>query len=152
MQGKNAAIVIMGGSGQVGTALRGQAWPDGVRLQVPQRRVLDITDEAAIAATIGSQAWSCVINFAAYTAVDAAETDAERAWQANAIGPACLAMEAAKAGTPIIHLSTDHVFDGTAKSACCPSDPVRPLSVYGRSKAAGEDAVRCQAGEPEGSQ
>ena len=142
MQGEKAAILIVGGSGQVGTALRHLPWPQRLQIHAPTRQQLDVTDEAAIVAVMASRKWSCVINCAAYTAVDAAENDAESAWRANAVGPAWLAAATGRAGTPVIHLSTDYVFDGEAKSAYRPSDPVQPLGVYGRSKAAGEDAVR----------
>jgi dTDP-4-dehydrorhamnose reductase len=142
MQTGEISILILGGSGQVGTALTRQQWPSNVRLSAPPRALLDITDEAALASAIGSRKWSCVINCAAYTAVDAAESDPEAAWPINAVGPALLAAATAKAGIPILHLSTDYVFDGMASHAYRPSDPVRPLSVYGRSKAAGEEGVR----------
>jgi dTDP-4-dehydrorhamnose reductase len=142
MQTDEISILVLGGSGQVGTALVRQQWPSSVRLSAPSRALLDISDEAALASVMGRRKWSCVINCAAYTAVDTAESDPEAAWLSNAVGPALLANAAAKAGTPILHLSTDYVFDGTASHAYRSSDPVRPLTVYGQSKAAGEVGVR----------
>jgi len=142
MHTDEASILILGSSGQVGTALTRQQWPHDVWLETPPHELLDITDEAAVAAVIGSRKWSCIINCAAYTAVDAAESDAANAWRINAVGPALLAAAAARAATPILHLSTDYVFDGMANRAYRPLDPVRPLSVYGQSKAAGEEGIR----------
>jgi dTDP-4-dehydrorhamnose reductase len=142
MHTDEASILILGSSGQVGTALTRQQWPHNVWLETPPHELLDITNEAAVAAVVGSRKWSCVINCAAYTAVDAAESDAENAWRINAVGPALLAAAAARTATPILHLSTDYVFDGMANHAYRPSDPIRPLSVYGQSKAAGEEGIR----------
>ena len=83
-----------------------------------------------------------VINASAYTKVDRAETDEEAAFRANATGPEILAKACAAAGLPLIHVSTDYVFDGTKSGAYRESDPVAPLGVYGRSKSAGEEAIR----------
>ena len=142
MQYETPPVLVLGGSGQVGTALSRLEWPPHVRLMAPPRQVLDIGDKAAVDAFIGDRKWSCIINCAAYTAVDAAETDAASAWQTNARGPELLATAAARAAIPLIHLSTDFVFDGTLRRAYRPSDPPCPINAYGRSKAAGEDAIR----------
>ncbi|MGQ3031182.1 MAG: dTDP-4-dehydrorhamnose reductase, partial [Ferrovibrionaceae bacterium] len=83
-----------------------------------------------------------VVNAAAYTAVDKAESDADQAFLVNRDGPAALARAAAAVGAPLIHVSTDYVFDGTKDGAYTEDDPVAPVSVYGRSKEAGERAVR----------
>jgi dTDP-4-dehydrorhamnose reductase len=103
---------------------------------------LDIHDKVAVDALIGDRKGSCIINCAAYTAVDAAETDATTAWQTNARGPELLAMAAARAAIPLIHVSTDFVFDGTLHRPYRPSDLPRPINIYGHTKAAGEDAIR----------
>lgn len=142
MRHETQTILLLGGGGQVGTALSGLRWPHLVKLIAPSRQVLDIADKAAIEAVIGDRKWSCIINCAAYTAVDAAETDAERAWEANAKGPELLATAAARRDIPLIHVSTDFVFDGTLQRAYRPSDLPCPINTYGRSKAAGEDAIR----------
>jgi dTDP-4-dehydrorhamnose reductase len=82
-----------------------------------------------------------VVNAAAYTAVDAAETDADAAYRANRDGPAVLAKLCAQAGIPLIHISTDYVFDGAKPDPYVETDPVAPQGVYGASKLAGEQAV-----------
>lgn len=135
-------ILILGGNGQVGTELRRAAWPTGASLHAPTRSELDVANEAAIADIVASRPWSCVINAAAYTAVDAAEKQVAEAWRINALSPALLASATAKAAIPLIHVSTDYVFDGRSRRAYRPEDPVRPLSVYGASKEGGEQAVR----------
>ena len=83
-----------------------------------------------------------VINAAAYTKVDLAESNLEQARLGNEIGPENLASSCNRAGIPLIHLSTDYVFDGEKAEAYLETDPICPINVYGRSKAAGEDAVR----------
>ena len=136
-------ILILGGAGQVGTELQNPAlWAPGTRLSAPSRDALDITDGAAIAAALAARPYAAVVNTAAYTAVDKAEGDIAAAWTLNAVAPALLAAATAKAGIPLVHVSTDYVFDGQGTGACTPETPVNPRSVYGASKAAGEMAVR----------
>lgn len=103
------------------------------------RADLDITDRAAVDAVLAPGA--VVLNCAAYTAVDAAETDRAAAFAANATGPAVLAAACAAADARLIHLSTDYVFPGTARTPYEPDDPTGPATVYGQSKLAGERAV-----------
>jgi dTDP-4-dehydrorhamnose reductase len=135
-------LLVLGGTGQVGTELRAQALPDGVRLHAPDRAGLDLTDAAALADMVAARPWACVINAAAYTAVDRAESEVAQAWRLNALAPAVLAAATARAGIPLVHVSTDYVFDGSAEGAYAPDAPIGPRSVYGASKAAGEIAVR----------
>ncbi|WP_410825806.1 dTDP-4-dehydrorhamnose reductase [Methylobacterium sp. sgz302003] len=135
-------ILILGGAGQVGTELRDHAWPADVTLHAPARAALDITDEAAVGAAIAERPYAAIINAAAYTAVDKAESEVGAAWRLNALAPAYLAAATARAGLPLVQVSTDYVFDGTGTGAYAPDAPVRPRSVYGASKAAGEMAVR----------
>jgi dTDP-4-dehydrorhamnose reductase len=135
-------VLVLGGSGQIGRALLGADWPEDVSLVAPTRAELDLTDEAQIMAAVGSRRWSAVINAAAYTAVDRAETDTAAAWRANALGPALLAQTTRATGIPLIHISTDYVFDGEKQGFYEETDATRPLGVYGASKLAGEDAVR----------
>ena len=132
------AILLTGGSGQVGTALR-RLSPD---LVAPGRAELDLSDPAAVTAIVASQPWTAVINCAAYTAVDRAEGDVVAAWQVNALAPAALAAATRAADIPLIHVSTDYVFDGAKTAPYVEEDPVAPLGVYGASKEAGEQAVR----------
>ncbi|GJE40354.1 dTDP-4-dehydrorhamnose reductase [Methylobacterium persicinum] len=136
-------ILVLGGAGQVGTELQAHSWPEGVRVHAPPRDDLDITDPAAVAAALAERHYSVVINTAAYTAVDKAESDVTAAWRLNALAPAILAEQTRARGIPLVHVSTDYVFAGTKpEGAYAPAEPVDPHSVYGASKAAGEFAVR----------
>lgn len=135
-------ILVTGGGGQLGTALQRLAWPRGVRLHAPSRREMDLADPAALAATVASRPWAAVVNCAAYTAVDRCESDVVAAWTVNALAPAALAAAAARASIPILHVSTDYVFDGAKPGCYVETDPVGPLGVYGASKEGGEQAVR----------
>ncbi|MCJ2033215.1 dTDP-4-dehydrorhamnose reductase [Methylobacterium sp. J-068] len=136
-------ILILGGAGQVGTELQVPAlWGPDVRLHAPTRAQLDVTDAAAIEAALSERPYAAVVNTAAYTAVDKAESEIAAAWTLNAVAPALLAAATARAGIPLVHVSTDYVFDGQGTGACIPETPVNPRSVYGASKAAGEMAVR----------
>ncbi|MET9213195.1 MULTISPECIES: dTDP-4-dehydrorhamnose reductase [unclassified Nocardia] len=103
------------------------------------RAELDITDRTAVDAVLSPGA--VVLNCAAYTAVDAAESDRDAAFAANATGPAVLAAACAAAGARLIHVSTDYVFPGTASTPYEPDDRTGPATVYGQSKLAGERAV-----------
>jgi dTDP-4-dehydrorhamnose reductase len=139
--GANRKILLTGGSGQVGCCLRG-APPADWDLHAPSHSEMDIADPVQVAAVLASGAFAAVINLAAYTAVDRAEDDVAACWRANALGPAVLADAAARAGLPILHVSTDYVFDGGKAASYVEDDPVAPLGVYGASKEGGEQAVR----------
>jgi dTDP-4-dehydrorhamnose reductase len=134
-------ILITGVSGQLAAAL-GEAAPSH-QLAVRQfdRPALDFDRPASIAAAFAESAPWLVINAAAYTAVDAAEDDADAAFRANRDGPAQLARLCEAAGIPLIHISTDYVFDGLKGTPYVESDPTAPQGVYGASKLAGEQAV-----------
>lgn len=121
--------------------MRQLAWPEGVALHAPGREEMDITSAAAIASTLASAPFAAVINAAAYTAVDRAETDVAAAFMCNAVAPALLAEASARAGIPLLHLSTDYVFDGTSERPYTEDDASNPLGIYGQSKRAGEWAV-----------
>lgn len=135
-------VLITGGTGQVGIELARFGWPEGWRATVLTRADLDLTDTAAIAAKVGERPWAAVINAAAYTGVDKAETEQVTAWQVNALAPAALSAACATAGIPVVQVSTDYVFAGDREGAWHPDDPVAPLGVYGASKLGGELAVR----------
>ncbi|MGX7708119.1 dTDP-4-dehydrorhamnose reductase [Methylobacterium sp. Gmos1] len=135
-------ILVLGGGGQVGTELQRGSWGEGVAIHAPARAALDITDEAAVARAVAARPYAAVINTAAYTAVDKAESDVAAAWRLNALSAAYLAAETARAGIPLVHVSTDYVFDGSGTGAYPADAPVNPVSIYGASKAAGEMAVR----------
>src|SRR5262249_20245614 len=105
------------------------------------RAALNIADAAAVAASVDAVGPALIINAAAYTAVDRAEAEPARAFAVNAEGPGHLAASAARHGIPLIHISTDYVFDGTGDAPWRETDARAPRSAYGRSKLAGEEAV-----------
>ncbi|MGH7044207.1 MAG: dTDP-4-dehydrorhamnose reductase [Acetobacteraceae bacterium] len=131
-------VLVTGGSGQLAQAL-GAAAPDLVR--VIGRPEFDFDRPETVGRVFDAAVPDLVVNAAAYTAVDAAETDAAAAFRANRDGPAALAALCRTAGVPLIHVSTDYVFDGTKGAPYMESDPVSPQGVYGASKLAGEVAV-----------
>lgn len=134
-------VLVSGRSGQVASSLFKAKKPEGVEIIALGRPDLDITDKASIEAVFDRIKPDLVINAAAYTAVDAAETDSENAELLNASGAASLASAAARREIPILHLSTDYVFDGTKPTPYVETDDVAPLGVYGRSKLLGEQMV-----------
>jgi dTDP-4-dehydrorhamnose reductase len=142
------AVLVPGGTGQLGRALVARA-AGGVLLRAPGHAELDLTQAGAVIEAVSSLADEAsehglapvVINAAAYTAVDAAETDQDRAYAVNADGPRVLAAACSSHGVPLVHVSTDYVFPGTADRPYQVDDPVGPKSVYGFTKLAGEDAV-----------
>lgn len=133
-------ILITGANGQVGRALQKAA--SAHALPATGCTHPDITDALAVRAAIGNFRPDAVINAAAYRQVDKAESEAERAFAVNRDGPAILAACCHEAGIPLIHLSTDCVFDGRKAEAYVEDDACVPLGVYGASKLAGENAVR----------
>jgi dTDP-4-dehydrorhamnose reductase len=135
-------ILVFGAGGQLARELMAMAPANGTALTGLTRGEADIADAAAVAAAIGRWAPTVVVNAAAYNLVDRAEREPGEAMRANALGPAVLAVVCAHAGVPLIHISTDYVFDGAKAGAYVEDDPVAPLGAYGRSKAAGEQAVR----------
>ncbi|WP_066775838.1 dTDP-4-dehydrorhamnose reductase [Sphingomonas sp. CCH5-D11] len=136
------AILVTGGNGQLGTELQRCAWPEGYEIAAIDVADLDLTDTAAIAAKVAQRPWAAVINGAAYTAVDKAESDVVTAWAVNAMAPAAFGEACAHAGIPLVQVSTDYVFAGDKAGAWEVDDPVAPLGVYGASKLGGELAVR----------
>ncbi len=126
-------ILITGANGQLGTELS-KLLPEALLTDVAD---LDITDEAAVKAYVEAHNIDTIINCAAYTAVDKAEDDEALAQKINVLGPENLA----KSGCKIIHVSTDYVFDGKGHKPYTPEDVADPVSVYGRTKRAGELAV-----------
>jgi len=135
-------ILVTGGNGQLGTELKRYPWPEGWTVTAIDIDELDLRDTAAIATMVASEPWAAVISAGAYTAVDKAESDIVTAWAVNAMAPAAFAEACAKAGIPIVQVSTDYVFDGAREGSWKVTDPVAPLGVYGASKLGGELAVR----------
>lgn len=132
--------LVTGGTGQVGQALR-LSPPPGVEIVAPGRDVLDLANlpEDLSALLDGIDA---VINCGAYTAVDKAESEPDLAHAINAVAPGRLAQAAARAGIPIVHVSTDYVFAADGQGPWAEDAPIAPASTYGRTKAEGEAAVR----------
>jgi len=135
-------VAVFGGAGQVGHALARVAARRNIALSAFTRAEADVTDIGAVSAALTHARATIAINAAAYTAVDKAETDADRAESINASGAGHVAGAAEALDIPVIHISTDYVFDGTKKGAYVEDDPIAPLGVYGRTKAEGEAAVR----------
>ena len=131
-------LLVTGANGQLGQELRLLL---GNRAVYAGRAELDIADESAVKAFFEAQSFDFVINCAAYTAVDRAEDEAEAADRANRLGPALLA----RYGRRIVHVSTDYVFDGTSCRPYRENDATNPVSVYGKTKLAGEEAVLNEA-------
>ncbi|MBV8888925.1 MAG: dTDP-4-dehydrorhamnose reductase [Alphaproteobacteria bacterium] len=142
MRGGHVKIVVFGAGGQVGREVLRTRWPSGFEILAFDRAAVDITSRKDVFSCLERERPGLALNLAAYTAVDRAESEADRAWLANAEGPryiaeACAAIEAA-----MLHLSTDYVFDGSKQGPYNESDPVSPIGEYGRSKEAGEQAIR----------
>jgi dTDP-4-dehydrorhamnose reductase len=131
-------ILVTGGSGQLASAL---AAAGGDAVRVVGRPAFDFDRPESIVASFRAAAPWLVVNAAAYTAVDAAEDDAEAAYRANRDGPGALAQLCAAAGVPLIHISTDYVFDGAKGAPYVETDATAPTGVYGASKLAGEQEV-----------
>lgn len=138
-------LLVTGAGGQVGRALVRAAAARGVETVALGRPDLDITQRGAVEAALRAYAPDVLVNAAAYTAVDRAEAEPEAAFAVNRDGPETLARACAQAAVPLLHLSTDYVFDGRKGAPYTPDDAPAPLSVYGSSKWAGEEAVRAHA-------
>ncbi|WP_043768057.1 dTDP-4-dehydrorhamnose reductase [Algiphilus aromaticivorans] len=139
-------LLITGAGGQLGRTLQRQAAPH-FEVTATTREQLDIGDAEAVQAVFRATRPALVINAAAYTAVDRAESEPELAQRVNADGAAHMAREAARTGARLLHVSTDFVFDGQACAPYPPDASTRPLGVYGRSKRDGEQAVMQHAPE-----
>ncbi|MDI4658718.1 dTDP-4-dehydrorhamnose reductase [Xanthobacter autotrophicus] len=135
-------ILLFGAGGQLGREVTGLAAACGIDLVGLGHDALDIADPVAVARAIEAVRPDALINAAAYTAVDKAETEPELAARINAFAPGLIAERCARYRTPLVQVSTDYVFDGTKTGAYVEADPIAPLGVYGRTKAAGEAAVR----------
>lgn len=140
------SLLVFGSTGQVATELRQLAphlAPDAVFLD---RAAADLSDPAACAAAIRAHRPRAVINAAAWTAVDRAEAEEAAATVVNGDAPTAMAQACAALGIPLVHLSTDYVFDGAGQAPFAPDHPTAPLGAYGRSKLKGEEGVRAAGG------
>ena len=138
-------LALLGGSGQVGSEwqrLLSQSSAESPRVLAPSHQTLDLAQPGAVAAWLQTHRPQWIVNAAAYTAVDKAESDPDTAYAVNATLPTVLAQYAQEHGASLLHYSTDYVFDGCSSRPYREDDPVHPLSVYGRTKAEGEAGIR----------
>lgn len=135
-------LLVTGAGGQVGWELVRRGTARGHAVVGCERANLDITDAGQVEAVVARSGADLLVNAAAYTAVDKAEQEADVAFRINCDGPAFLAAACARHHLPLLHISTDYVFDGSAARPYREDDPVAPLGVYGASKEAGERRVR----------
>ncbi len=138
-------LLVIGKTGQVAQELA-RALPADVTARFLGRDELDLANPAAAAQAVAGGEADAVINAAAWTAVDKAETEEAAAHLVNAAAPAAMAEAAARRGIPFLHISTDYVFDGVGTRAFRPDDKTGPLGAYGRTKLAGEQGVRAAGG------
>jgi dTDP-4-dehydrorhamnose reductase len=136
-----AVVLIVGSGGQLGVELVRAVWPAGLRPAGLPRGACDIADEAAVTRVVEEIRPALIVNAAAYTAVDRAEAEPAAAFRTNRDGPAVLGTVCARRGIPLIHVSTDYVFDGAKPDGYREGDAVAPLGIYGRSKLEGEAAL-----------
>ncbi len=141
-----ASILVIGANGQLARSLAAAKPPDGCALHCAARPQTDLTQPQTLKAALDCHDPALVINAAAYTQVDKAESEPDLAFAVNAEGPGALAQACAQADIPLIHVSTDYVYDGKKNSPYDEADIPAPMGVYGRSKLAGEDRVRKAGG------
>ncbi len=138
-------LLLLGASGQVGSELLPRLSPLG-EVSAPSHAQLDLVSEESIRAAVRALEPAVIVNAAAYTAVDRAESERELAGRINAIAPGILAEEAARARALLVHYSTDYVFDGSKQSPYREDDATAPVNEYGRSKLLGEQRVAAAGG------
>lgn len=142
-------VLLLGANGQLGTALHVllKSKPDAYQLYALTRAEADLSDLGKVRHTVADLRPAIILNAAAYTAVDRAESEPELAALINAKAPAVLAEEALRIGALLVHYSTDYVFDGSKKTPWLEDDSPAPLSVYGSTKLAGEQAIVAHGGK-----
>ncbi|MDT2019468.1 dTDP-4-dehydrorhamnose reductase [Methylocella sp. CPCC 101449] len=138
----NSRILLLGAEGQVGREIRALAASRGAWLKGLGHSSCNIIDRETIDAAVAAYRPTLIVNAAAFTAVDRAESEPELAHAVNTMGAGFIAEVAAKRNIPLLHFSTDYVFDGTKYGAYNEGDQVAPLGVYGRSKEEGERRIR----------
>jgi len=135
-------LLVIGENGQLGWEICRKGKNQGIDMSGLDLPDFDVTEPSEVKKAVHQAGVSLVINASAYTAVDTAESEPEVAFAVNRDGPAYLAVSCAEVGIPLIHISTDYVFDGSKKSPYLETEPVSPLGIYGQSKAAGETEIR----------
>lgn len=138
-------ILLIGGSGMLGQALREEFRARGWVVIAPHRSEVDVTDPSRVAELTGRE-WDALVNASAYTAVDKAESEPDEAMRLNALAPGYLAEVCSMCGRQMVHYSTDFVFDGRSSSPYRESDATHPLNTYGKTKLEGEEAVLARGG------
>ena len=144
--GGTGPVVVLGPNGQIGSELVALDWPTGFDVVAAGRDTVDLANTEAVASALSALSPATVINAAAYTAVDRAESEPGLAYTVNAAGVEALADACDDIGARLIHISTDYVFDGTKGEPYTVEDTTSPLGVYGRSKLAGELACLARPG------
>ncbi len=134
-------VLVLGRQGQLARSLA-ERGGNHMEIHFVARPELDLEDEGSIARCLEVHRPDVIVNAAAYTAVDRAETETDRAERINAVAPRLIAAEAQRLGARLIHVSTDYVFDGTSPAGYIEDAPLAPLNAYGRTKLAGEQGVR----------
>ena len=145
MPDATASILLLGATGQVGHALRRTLAPLGA-VHAPDRAAVDLTDLTSVREAVREQEPDLIVNAAAYTDVDGAEEEPERAARINAEAPRVLAEAAHEVGAWLVHYSTDYVFDGTKRAPYTEDDAPNPINVYSRTKRDGEAAIQAVGG------
>jgi dTDP-4-dehydrorhamnose reductase len=140
----STSILVIGRTGQVAHELTRNQWPAGFVVDFVERPEIDLGRPAEARDAVIEACPAIVVNAAAYTAVDAAQSHVDEAFAINRDGPAALAEACREIGAPLIHYSTDYVFDGTKRGPYLEDDGVNPFSVYGASKSAGDAAIRAR--------
>jgi dTDP-4-dehydrorhamnose reductase len=136
-------IGLLGGSGQVGTEIRRLAARNGLPIDAPSSSEVDIADATSLGRWVEDTRPAAIVNCAAFTAVDRAEDERDRAFAVNGLGPGLLGAAAKQSNIPVVHLSTDYVFAGDKTEPYVESDLPNPMGVYGASKLEGEQALLC---------
>lgn len=134
-------ILVTGGAGQVGQALRRRVPDSEIKYSFPDRLQFDLLSKASMIEALRALKPDLILNLAAYTAVDKAEDEPELCAAINTMAPALLALETERLGIPLIHVSTDYVFSGDLDRPYREDDPTGPINVYGRTKCLGEEAI-----------
>ena len=135
-------VLLTGSGGQLGQELVEILPQRGCEVVALTRGELDVADSGSVGEALETHAPDLIINSAAYTNVDACETEGEVAYKANALGPRNLAQHGERRGCEVLHISTNYVYDGTSDRPYEPFEPPNPISAYGRTKLAGEEYVR----------